>query len=160
MPGTTLSRPVDGGITSGFGYRRHPILGHRRFHRGVDIRASLGTPIKAAADGHVTFAGWRGGYGKQVRIRHGRGLASSYSHMSGIAAAVGAFVRKGDIIGRVGWTGMTTGPHLHYEVHRNGQPVDPASALASAEAPGERGAEFERTFRRLRSTPVARGPAA
>jgi murein DD-endopeptidase MepM/ murein hydrolase activator NlpD len=152
-----LSRPVEGRVTSGFGNRRHPILGYKRLHKGIDIGAPLGTPIRAVADGRITFAGWKGGYGRQVRIGHGDGLASSYSHMSRIGAAEGSFVRKGEIIGEVGWTGLATGPHLHYEIHRDGEAINPASVteIPTISASGTSVSEFERTLRRLRSLPVS-----
>ena len=127
--GTTAAEamrmPVSGGVSSGFGSRYHPILHTRRFHRGVDLKATWGTPIRAAADGRVSYAGWAGGYGRQVRIGHGEGLATSYSHMSRIAAAPGQSVRHGDVIGFVGSSGLSTGPHLHYEVFKNGKAVNP-----------------------------------
>ena len=122
-----LSWPVSGRITSYFGYRRHPILRFTRFHGGVDFGASWGSPIVAAADGQVTGAGWAGGYGRQVRIAHGGGLTTSYSHMSSIVAEPGSFVRAGQLIGYVGSSGLSTGPHLHYEVLRNGERVNPLS---------------------------------
>ena len=102
------------------GYRVHPILRFARMHRGIDFGASRGSPILAAADGQVTRAGWAGGYGRQVRIAHGGGLATSYSHMSQIVAEPGSFVRQGQLIGYVGSSGLSTGPHLHYEVYRGG----------------------------------------
>jgi murein DD-endopeptidase MepM/ murein hydrolase activator NlpD len=123
-----MRMPVSGRVTSRFGMRFHPILHSSRFHRGIDLKAIAGTPIKASADGRVVFAGWSGGYGRQVRIGHGDGLATSYSHMSRIAAAPGAFVRRGEVIGYVGSSGLSTGPHLHYEVFKNGHRVDPAAA--------------------------------
>ena len=119
--------PVAGRITSGFGYRIHPILRFARLHKGIDFGAGWGTPIHAAADGQVTAAGWAGGYGRQVRLAHGGGLATSYSHMSSIVASPGSFVRRGDLIGYVGSSGLSTGPHLHYETYRNGTPVNPLS---------------------------------
>ena len=122
-----MRMPLAGGVTSRFGMRKHPILHSRRFHRGIDLKAAAGTPIRASADGRVSFAGWSGGYGRQVRIGHADGLATSYSHMSRIAAAPGALVRRGDIIGFVGSSGFSTGPHLHYEVFKAGRPVDPAT---------------------------------
>jgi murein DD-endopeptidase MepM/ murein hydrolase activator NlpD len=121
--GTML--PVAGHITSYFGYRYHPILHFTRFHAGVDIGASWGSPIVAAGDGEVVGAGWVGGYGRQVRIAHAGGLMSSYSHMSKILAAPGSFVHAGQLIGYVGSSGLSTGPHLHYEVRRQGVPVNP-----------------------------------
>lgn len=125
-----MRMPVSGRVTSRFGMRFHPILHSSRFHRGIDLKAIAGTPIKASADGRVVFAGWSGGYGRQVRIGHGDGLATSYSHMSRIAAAPGAFVRRGEVIGFVGSSGLSTGPHLHYEVFRNGRPVNPSAVRA------------------------------
>ena len=117
--------PVNGHITSYFGYRYHPILHFNRFHGGLDIGARWGSPIVAAADGQVVGAGWAGGYGRQVRIAHGGGLMTSYSHMSEIVAAPGTLVHAGQVIGYVGSSGLSTGPHLHYEVQRNGAPVNP-----------------------------------
>jgi murein DD-endopeptidase MepM/ murein hydrolase activator NlpD len=117
--------PVAGHITSYFGYRYHPILHFTRFHAGLDIGASWGSPILAAADGQVVRAGWAGGYGRQVQLAHGAGLVSSYSHMSEIVAQPGSFVHHGQLIGYVGSSGLSTGPHLHYEVRRQGIPVNP-----------------------------------
>ena len=122
-----IALPVHGRMTSGFGERFHPILGYVRFHDGVDLAASAGTPIVAAADGRVVGAGWHGGYGQQVEIAHSGGLETSYGHMSRIAAHIGQVVRKGEVIGWVGSTGLSTGPHLHFEVTRNGRPVNPMS---------------------------------
>lgn len=117
--------PARGGITSYFGNRFHPILRFARFHAGLDIGAGWGSPIVAASDGRVVGAGWAGGYGRQVQIAHGGGMVSSYSHMSEIAAAAGSFVRRGQVIGYVGSSGLSTGPHLHFEVRHNGTPVNP-----------------------------------
>ena len=122
-----MAWPVAGRITSYFGYRRHPILRFMRFHGGVDFGASWGSPIVAAADGQVVGAGWHGGYGRQVRIAHGGGLLTTYSHMSQIAAEPGSIVRQGQVIGYVGSSGLSTGPHLHYEVLSGGRPVNPLS---------------------------------
>ena len=130
-----MAWPVSGRITSYFGYRQHPILRFTRLHAGLDFGASWGTPIVAAADGQVVRAGWAGGYGRQVRIAHGEGLLTSYSHMSQIVAEEGAPVRAGQLIGYVGSSGLSTGPHLHYEVRRNGAPVNPLSVrFASVQA--------------------------
>ena len=131
---TGMNWPVAGPITSGFGYRVHPILRFARLHRGVDFGAARGSPIVASADGQVIVAGWAGGYGRQVRIAHGGGLASSYSHMSQIVAEPGSFVRQGQLIGYVGSSGLSTGPHLHYEVHRGGQAVNPLGVRFSGAA--------------------------
>ena len=120
-----LAWPVAGRITSTFGTRIHPILRFARFHAGVDFGASWGSPIVATADGQVAAAGWSGGYGRQVRIWHGGGITTSYSHMSEIVASPGSFVRRGQLIGYVGSSGLSTGPHLHYEVLHNGTPVNP-----------------------------------
>ena len=122
-----MSWPVAGRITSYFGYRYHPILHFSRFHAGIDFGASWGSPIVAAADGQVIGAGWAGGYGRQVRIAHAGGLMTSYSHMSQLVAEPGSFVRAGQLIGYVGSSGLSTGPHLHYEVRRGGVAVNPLS---------------------------------
>jgi murein DD-endopeptidase MepM/ murein hydrolase activator NlpD len=123
----TLTRPVPGTVSSSFGMRRHPILGYSRMHRGMDFRAGYGTPILAATDGRVIGAGWAGGYGQQVRIAHPGGLLTTYSHMSRIAMPAGAPVRQGQVIGYVGSTGLSTGPHLHYELYKDGVPINPMS---------------------------------
>lgn len=120
-----LTRPVPGTISSNFGNRVHPILRFERFHSGVDFRARRGTPIVAAADGLVSGAGWAGGHGRQVRLAHANSVATSYSHLSGIAVEPGMRVRRGEVIGFVGSTGLSTGPHLHFEVRKNGRPVNP-----------------------------------
>ena len=117
--------PVAAPITSGFGYRYHPILHFMRLHKGIDFGARWGSPVVAAADGQVSAAGWAGGYGRQVQIAHGGGIGTSYSHLSSIVAQPGSFVHQGQLIGYVGSSGLSTGPHLHYEVHRNGQAVNP-----------------------------------
>jgi murein DD-endopeptidase MepM/ murein hydrolase activator NlpD len=122
-----LTQPVPGRITSGFGYRTHPILGYRRFHRGLDIGAGHGTPILATTDGVVARAGWGGGYGNVVELRHSGGLSTRYGHMSRMSVSGGQRVRQGQVIGYVGSTGLSTGPHLHYEMFRGGQLVDPRS---------------------------------
>jgi murein DD-endopeptidase MepM/ murein hydrolase activator NlpD len=119
--------PVAAPITSGFGMRFHPILRFARMHSGIDFGASRGTPVYAAADGQVSRAGWAGGYGRQVRLVHGGGLGTSYSHLSQIVAEGGAFVHKGQLIGYSGSSGLSTGPHLHYEVYRGGVAVNPLS---------------------------------
>jgi len=124
--------PVNARITSGFGRRVHPILRFARMHSGLDFGASWGTPIHAAADGQVTRAGWAGGYGRQVRIAHGGGMATSYSHMSRMAVEPGAYVRQGQLIGYVGSSGLSTGPHLHYEVLQDGRAVNPMSVRFAA----------------------------
>ena len=119
--------PVAGHMTSGYGMRRHPVLGYVRLHAGVDFAASWGSPIYAVTDGRVQFAGWHGGHGNYVRLDHGGAIATGYGHMSRIAVTPGMAVRRGQIIGYVGSTGLSTGAHLHYEVYRGGQTVDPMS---------------------------------
>jgi murein DD-endopeptidase MepM/ murein hydrolase activator NlpD len=133
----TMRMPVQGHLTSGFGERFHPILGYERFHAGVDLGAAAGTPIVAAADGRVVSAGWAGGYGRAVAILHGGGIETKYGHMSRIAAYAGENVRRGDVIGYVGSSGLSTGPHLHFEVMKNGRPVNPLSVKAIAGGPGQ-----------------------
>jgi len=130
----TMAWPVAGRITSGFGLRVHPILRFARMHRGIDFGAGYGAPIVAAADGQVTGSGWAGGYGRQVRIAHGGGIVTTYSHMSRLVAQPGSFVRQGQLIGYVGSSGLSTGPHLHYEVHRGGTPVNPLSVRLGSRA--------------------------
>lgn len=122
-----LTSPVAGRMTSGFGMRRHPILGYTRMHAGIDFAARYGAPIYAVTDGIVAFAGRHGGHGNYVRIQHGGGLATGYAHMSRIAAVPGQRVRRGQVIGYVGSTGLSTGPHLHYELYRGGATVNPLS---------------------------------
>ena len=117
--------PVNGSVGSGFGPRIHPISGGSRMHTGVDIGAPSGTPIKAAGDGVVVMAGPNGGYGNWTLIDHGGGLATGYGHQSSIGVSRGQRVSRGEVIGRVGSTGASTGPHLHWEVRVNGSPVDP-----------------------------------
>jgi murein DD-endopeptidase MepM/ murein hydrolase activator NlpD len=145
-----MAWPVAGRITSGFGYRMHPILRFARLHKGVDFGAGTGTPIVAAADGRVSAAGWAGGYGRQVRIAHADGIDTSYSHMSSIVAEPGAYVRRGQLIGYVGSSGLSTGPHLHYEVHRYGQAVNPLSVRFTS-APPIDGAEIAAFKARLKT---------
>jgi len=120
-----LSWPCDGDVSSGFGYRVHPISGTRRMHTGLDLGCANGAPIHAAGSGTVTEAGVRGGYGNAVVIDHGDGLATLYAHQSRITVSVGQQVSEGEVIGYVGSTGQSTGPHLHWEVWVNGTPVDP-----------------------------------
>jgi len=123
-----LRNPLPNGkFRSGYGMRRHPILGYSRMHSGVDWSAPTGTPIIAAGSGVVKSAGWAGGYGRQTIIRHANGYESSYNHQSRFAKGIvtGARVRQGQVIGYVGSTGMSTGPHLHYELLVNGTKVDP-----------------------------------
>jgi murein DD-endopeptidase MepM/ murein hydrolase activator NlpD len=152
---TAYRLPVFGRITSAFGYRLHPILGYVRPHRGVDIGAPAGTPITVAAPGRVVSAGWSGGYGKRVRVRHADGLVSSYAHLSTISVAAGSAVAAGQTIGRVGWTGLATGPHLHFELTRNGVALDPTGRrLSTAVLVAAPSRALEQRYRRLRSWPM------
>lgn len=154
-----LSRPVNGGITSGFGMRRHPILGYSRMHSGLDFKASYGTPIYAVTDGTVAFAGRKGGYGNFVQINHGGGLASGYGHMSRFAVSSGTRVRRGQIIGYVGSTGLSTGPHLHYELYRGGRAVNPMSVKFTQRAQLS-GSDLARFKGRLNSLKSVKAGAA
>lgn len=123
----TFIHPLPGRrISSGFGYRTHPILKRRKMHTGLDIPAPSGTPIKAAAAGTVVFSGWKKGYGKCVIINHGQGFATLYGHMSSIKMTNGQKINQGAIVGGVGTTGMSTGNHLHFEVRINGKCVNPS----------------------------------
>ncbi len=124
-----LQWPVVGEVTSGYGYRIHPIFHVRKMHTGIDIDADMGDPIRAASGGTVVSAGWRGGYGKCVVISHGGGLATLYGHLSVIEVSAGEAVERGEVIGKVGSTGYSTGPHLHFEVRVNGATVDPLGYL-------------------------------
>jgi murein DD-endopeptidase MepM/ murein hydrolase activator NlpD len=117
--------PVDGRLESYFGKRLDPFSGEGAFHRGVDISAPRGTPIRAAADGVVLHAGFVNGYGRVVVIDHGTGLQTLYAHMSRSSVVPGQEIRQGEPVGAVGSTGRTTAPHLHYEVRRNGTPQNP-----------------------------------
>lgn len=127
---TLMLTPIDGArISSGYGMRRHPILGYSRMHPGLDFAAPTGTPIMAAGNGVVTHAGRKGNYGITVELRHPNEYTTLYAHMSRLGRGIsrGARVTQGQVIGYVGSTGMSTGPHLHYEVHLRGQHVNPAS---------------------------------
>lgn len=125
--GGKMNWPVPGSnrITSYFGYRIHPIFNTKKLHTGLDIGASSGTPVVAASNGTVIYAGWLGGYGKAVMIDHGGGIVTLYGHNSSIAVSEGQSVKRGQTISYVGSTGFSTGPHLHFEVRRNGAYEDP-----------------------------------
>jgi murein DD-endopeptidase MepM/ murein hydrolase activator NlpD len=116
-------------MTSPFGTRMHPILKRIAMHTGIDLRGDLGEPVRATATGKVTVAGRQGGYGNVVEISHGKGLATRFGHLSEISVKVGQLVRIGEIIGKIGSTGLSTGPHLHYETRVNGKAVDPQKFL-------------------------------
>lgn len=127
-PGSLLW-PVNGAVTSGFGWRTHPILGGKRLHAGIDISASTGQRISAAGNGRVILAETYGGYGRAVVIDHGGGLTTLYAHMSSISVSFGQQVLAGDKVGEVGCSGYCTGPHLHFETRESGEPVDPMKYL-------------------------------
>lgn len=129
-PGRLLNPTPGAPITSGFGYRVHPIYGDARLHTGVDLGASSGTPIRAAGDGVVVSAGSLGGYGIATIVDHGAGIATLYAHQSSIGVSGGQRVTAGQTIGRVGCTGACTGPHLHFEVRLNGDPVNPVPYMS------------------------------
>jgi murein DD-endopeptidase MepM/ murein hydrolase activator NlpD len=114
-------------MRSGFGSRKHPILGYTKMHTGVDWAAPLGTPIYAAGHGEIEKAGWESGYGKYIRIKHNYGYETAYGHMTAFARGIdpGVKVHQGQLIGYVGSTGQSTGPHVHYEIIVNGRMVDP-----------------------------------
>jgi murein DD-endopeptidase MepM/ murein hydrolase activator NlpD len=122
-----LMRPLD--ATSGFGMRIDPFIRAPAMHTGLDFRGETGDEIRASAGGKITTAGWNGGYGKMVEIDHGNGLSSRYGHMSDINVKVGQTVKVGQIIGKVGSTGRSTGPHLHFETRVEGEAVDPQKFL-------------------------------
>lgn len=151
-----LRTPLDGArVSSGFGMRRHPILGYSRKHQGIDFAAPTGTPVYAAADGRVRSAGWKGGYGRTVDLVHNGNMATRYAHMSRIARGLrpGSRVRQGQVIGHVGSTGRSTGPHLHFEVHVAGTAVNPARRrdMPPPQLPATEVAAFQRNKARLHS---------
>ncbi|WP_245228729.1 M23 family metallopeptidase [Pontixanthobacter sp. CEM42] len=148
-----LVAPVPGPISSRYGMRRHPILGYRRMHAGLDFRARTGTPIVAVTDGRVVGAGRMGGCGKAVRLNHSGNLATRYCHMSRIAVRRGQSVQRGQIIGYVGSTGLSTGPHLHYEMYRGGRSVNPASVrfVTRAQLSGEDLRKFRAALAKLKT---------
>jgi murein DD-endopeptidase MepM/ murein hydrolase activator NlpD len=130
-----LRKPVVGDIdeSSPFGIRTDPFVHEAAMHTGIDFRGDTGDPIRATAAGTVTIAGPSGGYGKMVEIDHGHGLATRYGHLSEIDVMVGDTVRAGAIVGKLGSTGRSTGPHLHYEVRVKGEAVDPQKFLDAGE---------------------------
>jgi murein DD-endopeptidase MepM/ murein hydrolase activator NlpD len=121
-------------VSSGFGYRMDPFLHRPALHAGLDLAADAGTAVRATAAGTVVSAGWSGGYGEMVEIRHAGGISTRYGHLSRILVSQGQSVPAGAVIGEVGSTGRSTGPHLHYETRRDGEPVDPAPYLAAGKA--------------------------
>ena len=153
-----LKMPVPfGRISSPYSTARlHPVLGYTRAHRGIDYAAPTGTEIYAVGDGVITRRGWNGGYGNYVRVRHANGYETEYGHLSGYASgqSVGSYVRQGQIIGYVGSTGLSTGPHLHFGMKRNGEFVNPATEILPPADPleGEQLAEFHRQLPVLESS--------
>ena len=147
-----LVAPVPGTVSSRYGMRRHPILGYRRMHSGLDFRAGHGTPIVAPTDGRVAYVGRRGGYGKFVRLDHAGGLGTGFAHLSDYAVRPGQQVRRGQVIGYVGSTGLSTGPHLHYEMYRDGRSIDPQSVrfVTRAVLEGEELRRFRARLEQLR----------
>jgi murein DD-endopeptidase MepM/ murein hydrolase activator NlpD len=135
--GAAVPLPVDQTVTSAFGWRADPFTGEGRFHKGVDVRAAYGQQIPAVANGKVISAGPAGGYGLSVVIEHGSGIRTRYAHLSEVTVKAGDAVERGQDIGRVGQSGRSTGPHLHFEVLAGGQPVDPVQAAARFRVLGE-----------------------
>lgn len=130
LRGLPTGRPIAGRLSSGFGWRANPFSGAgSEWHAGLDLPAPPGTAVRATADGVVEFAGWRGGYGTAVILRHGDGYSTLVGHLSGASVRTGQRVARGTVIGRVGSGGRSTGPHVHYEVRRWGKPVDPRRVL-------------------------------
>ncbi len=127
---TPMGYPYPGAITSGYGHRENPFTGENvESHKGLDIKAGYGAMVKSTANGKVVFAARRGGYGNCIVIKHGNGFETYYGHLSKILVKVGDEIMAGNSIGKVGSTGGSTGPHLHYEVHKNGKVINPRSFL-------------------------------
>jgi murein DD-endopeptidase MepM/ murein hydrolase activator NlpD len=149
-----LKSPLEyGRMTSGFGKRRHPILGYTRAHNGVDYGVPSGTPVWSVGDGRVIRSGWSNGFGKVIEIRHANGWVSQYAHLSKRLVKTGDRVAQKDIIGKVGSTGLSTGPHLHYGLKKNGSYVNPAAQRFEREKPltGQDLVRFRRQVERLRA---------
>lgn len=155
----TMGMPANGRVSSSFGMRRHPILGYTRMHKGIDIAAHYGSPVFAATDGVVQFAGRSSGYGQFVKLSHGGGYGTGYGHLSRILVRSGERVRRGQVIGRSGNSGLSTGPHLHYELYRNGATVNPLSVSFSVirQLTGSDLSAFRSRLARLLATPVGGG---
>ncbi len=155
-----LGAPVAGRLSSGYGARFHPILGYMRMHSGMDFAASYGSPIYAVTDGRVAYAGWHGGHGKYVKLEHSGGIGTGYGHMSRIAVEPGQSVKRGQVIGYVGSTGLSTGPHLHYELYRNGAAVNPSSIKFTqvAQLSGAALNAFRARLASLKSLPIGLSP--
>ena len=157
-----MRTPISGAkMSSKYGMRRHPITGYNAMHRGVDFSAPLGTPIVAAGSGIVQKSGWFGNYGRYIRIRHTGRYSTAYAHMTRIADGItpGARVSQGQIIGYVGSTGRSTGPHLHYEVLVNDKQVNPMTVkLPSGESlPAEELVKFKQVVNNVETEVVSRG---
>jgi murein DD-endopeptidase MepM/ murein hydrolase activator NlpD len=153
-----MTLPVSGArISSGFGMRFHPILGYSRFHRGMDYAAVYGTPVHAVSDGIVAFAGRHGGNGNFIRLNHSANMGTSYSHLSRIMVAPGGRVAQGQVIGYVGSTGLSTGPHLHFEVYRGGEAINPAgvSFASTSLLSGRELDAFRARLRAMLTIPIA-----
>jgi murein DD-endopeptidase MepM/ murein hydrolase activator NlpD len=127
---TPFGLPVVGSISSPFGYRNHPVLDEKKFHTGIDISVPSGTAVKATANGIVSFAGWTENSGIVVVIEHGHGFNTAYAHNTKALVRVGQRVARGEVIARSGSTGISTGPHVHYEIWKDGRPTDPVGFLA------------------------------
>jgi murein DD-endopeptidase MepM/ murein hydrolase activator NlpD len=125
-----FKRPIKGRITSGFGMRLHPLEHTEKVHQGIDLAGEIGDPVKAASSGRVTFAGVQRVYGNIIIIQHSENLSSAYGHLSAMNVEVGESVTSGQIIGEVGMSGNSTGPHLHFEIRENGEPVNPIKYLS------------------------------
>lgn len=138
LPSTQISLvyPVMGPrLSSDFGLRRHPIRKHHAHHHGVDLAAPQGAPIRVIAAGQVVYADPLGGYGKVIVVKHASGLTSHYGHCESIGVSIGQIVKPGDILGTVGSTGLSTGPHLHFEIRQDGKPQHPEKYLPGLDAP-------------------------
>ena len=131
MQTVPVRQPLPGELdqSSGYGVRIDPFFRRPAMHTGLDFRGDSGDPVKATASGTVSHAGWQGGYGKLVEIDHGNGLATRYGHLSEIGVRVGQYIKIGQVVGKIGSTGRSTGPHLHYETRVEGDPVDPQKFL-------------------------------
>jgi murein DD-endopeptidase MepM/ murein hydrolase activator NlpD len=154
-----MSMPAHGRISSNFGMRMHPILGYTRMHKGIDIAVAYGSPVYAATDGVVQFAGRSSGYGNFVKLSHGGGMGTGYGHLSRIMVRPGQRVRKGQMIAASGNSGLSTGPHLHYELYRNGVAINPASMSFTVvrQLGGGDLSEFKAKLSRLMAVPVGAG---
>jgi len=155
-PPAAAAGEVTDHVTSGFGFRNHPITGDHRFHTGVDLRAAEGAPIRAAAEGVVRTAGPRGGYGNAVEIDHGDGTSTLYAHASALLVKPGQRVTQGEPVALVGQTGQATGPHLHFELRRHDHPVDPMAMIM----PNPTGRALNRYRERVEDSLVGTRPGA